>query len=214
LAVHAQEKDYLSESRVKREMFVAFNTYCCAGLEDIRRRAKHMNAAIKILAKLGLLSEGLDYSVLRASMVLIFYIFGYAKWHAYDVPLLTPLIKTGPLIFWLVPTFGAQGAVWFLGASEWTIGTLLLLGFWNKKLGLIGAIGSTFTFVCTVTILPFLPDAWEASVGFPAVTLNSGFLIKDFVTLAVSIYLMRQDALRVCGAGETHSVRKSVESSA
>jgi uncharacterized membrane protein YkgB len=137
------------------------------------------------------------YGVVRASMVLIFYIFGYAKWHAYDVPLLTPLIRTGPLIFWLIPTFGAQGAVWFLGASEWTLGTLLLLGFWNKKLGLLGAIGSTGTFLCTVTILPFLPGAWEPSVGFPALTLNSGFLMKDFVLLAVSIYLMRQDAVRV-----------------
>ena len=166
-------------------------------------KSKHMNALIKILARLGLFTDGVDYGLLRASMILIFYIFGYAKWHAYDVPLLTPLISTGPLIFWLVPTFGAQGAVWFLGASEWIIGTLLLLGFWNKKLGLLGAIGSTGTFVCTVTIIPFLPGAWEPSVGFPALTLNSGFLLKDFVLLSVSIYLMKQDALRVSrSAGE------------
>jgi uncharacterized membrane protein YkgB len=158
-----------------------------------------MNALIKILARFGLFREDLDYGLVRASMVLIFYIFGYAKWHAYDVPLITPLISAGPLIFWLVPTFGAQGAVWFLGASEWTIGTLLLLGFWNKKLGMLGAIGSAGTFVCTVTIIPFLPDAWEPSVGFPALTLNSGFLMKDFVLLAVSIYLLKQDALRVRG---------------
>lgn len=164
-----------------------------------------MNSLIKLLAKVGLTREGLDYGVLRASMVLIFFIFGYAKWHAYDVPLLTPLISTGPLTFWLIPAFGAQGAVWFLGASEWTIGTLLLLGFWNKKLGLLGAIGSTITFVCTVTILPFLPGAWEPSVGFPALTLNSGFLMKDFVLLAVSIYLMSQDTLRLSSVDETHA---------
>lgn len=164
-----------------------------------------MNALVKILARLGLLREGLDYGLVRASMVLIFYIFGYAKWHAYDVPLLTPLISTGPLIFWLVPTFGARGAVWFLGASEWIIGSLLLLGFWNKKLGLLGAIGSAGTFICTVTIIPFLPGAWEPSVGFPALTLNSGFLMKDFVLLAVSIYLIKQDAMRVSGAGDTRT---------
>jgi uncharacterized membrane protein YkgB len=166
-----------------------------------------MNPLIKILERLGLFKDDLDYALVRASMVLIFYMFGYAKWHAYDVPLLTPLISKGPLIFWLVPTLGPQGSVWFLGASEWTIGTLLLLGFWNKKLGLLGAIGSTGTFVCTVTILPFLPGAWEESAGgFPALTLNSGFLMKDFVLLAVSIYLLRQDALRVAGAAsEAHA---------
>jgi uncharacterized membrane protein YkgB len=162
-----------------------------------------MNALIKLLAKLGLFRRDLDYRLLRGSMVLIFYIFGYAKWHAYDVPLLMPLIRAGPLTAWLVPTFGPQGAVWFLAASEWTIGTLLLLGFWNKKLGLLGAIGSTGTFLCTVTILPFLPGAWEPSVGFPALTLSSGFLVKDCVLLAVSIYLMRQDAIRVSRAAET-----------
>jgi uncharacterized membrane protein YkgB len=156
-----------------------------------------MNSLINILAKLGLFREGLDYAVLRASMIFIFYIFGYAKWHAYDIPLTEPLIRAGPLIFWLVPTFGAKGAVWFLGASEWTIGTLLLLGFRNKNLGLLGAIGSTVTFLCTITIIPFLPGIWEPSVGFPALTLSSGFLVKDFVLLAVSIYLMKQDAARI-----------------
>jgi len=156
-----------------------------------------MNALIEIMARLGFLAEGLDYGLLRASMIITFYIFGYAKWHAYDVPLLTPLLKVGPLIFWLVPTFGAHGAVLFLGASEWTIGTLLLLGFWKKKLGLLGAIGSTATFLCTVTIIPFLPGAWEPSVGFPALTMSSGFLLKDVVLLAVSLCLVRQDAARL-----------------
>jgi uncharacterized membrane protein YkgB len=164
-----------------------------------------MNALVNVLGKLGLFREGLDQSLLRASMVLIFYIFGYAKWHAYDVPLLMPLISAGPLTSWLIPAFGPQGAVWFLAASEWTIGTLLLLGFRNKKLGLLGAIGSAGTFVCTITILPFLPGAWEPSIGFPALTLNSGFLVKDLVLLAVSIYLMRQDAMRVSGSGETQT---------
>ena len=90
-----------------------------------------MYALIKTMARLGLLREGLGDDLMRASMVLIFYIFGYAKWHAYDVPLLTPLLRTGPLIFWMIPAFGPEGAVRFLGASEWTIGTLLLIGFWN-----------------------------------------------------------------------------------
>jgi len=167
-----------------------------------------MNALIGLMARFGLFTEGLDYALLRASMIFTFYIFGYAKWHAYDVPLLVPLLKVGPLIFWLIPTFGEHGAVLFLGAAEWTIGTLLLLGFWNKKIGLVGAIGSTLTFLCTLTIIPVLPGAWEPSVGFPALTMNSGFLLKDVVMLAVSIYLVRQDAMRVArSAGELTAAR-------
>jgi hypothetical protein len=90
-------------------------------------------------------------------MVIIFFFFGYQKWWAYEAERLIPYISHGPLIFWLYPTFGLRGASWFLGCCEWTFGTLLLLGFWNKKLGILGALGSCMTFVGTVTIIPFMP---------------------------------------------------------
>ena len=89
----------------------------------------------------------------------------------------------------------------FLGAAESAICVLLLLGFWNKKLGLLGAAGSVVTFTCTVTIIPFIPGGWEASAGgFPAMVGPNAFLIKDVVLLGVSIYLLKQDAVRVSQA--------------
>jgi len=98
----------------------------------------------------------------------------------------------------LYPAFGVRGASLFLGSCEWTFGTLLLLGFGNKKLGILGALGSCMTFICTVTIIPFMPDGWDASAGgFPAMTGNVPFLMKDVVLLAVSLYLLRQDVVRV-----------------
>jgi uncharacterized membrane protein YkgB len=73
-----------------------------------------------------------------------------------------------------------------LGVSECLFGTLLLAGFWNKKLGILGALGSILTFLCTVTIIPFTPDGWAASAGgFPAMMGNVVFLMKDVVLLAV-----------------------------
>jgi uncharacterized membrane protein YkgB len=94
--------------------------------------------------------------------------------------------------------FGVRGATYFLGAAEWFFGALLFAGFWNKKLGILGALGSVFSFVSTVTIIPFFPDGWAASAGgFPAMKENVAFLMKDLVLLAVSVYLLRQDVLRV-----------------
>src|ERR1700721_3312741 len=115
-----------------------------------------MNALTRILAKSGLLTRDLDYHLIRASMVLIFLAFGYQKWFAYEAQILIPYISNGPLIFWLYPLFGLRGASWFLGVSEWTFGVLLLLGFWNKQLGILGALGSTPTFLGRARSIPLL----------------------------------------------------------
>ena len=82
--------------------------------------------------------------------------------------------------------------------AEWSFGLLLFAGFWNARLGMLGALGSVATFVCTVTIIPFMPNGWAASAGgFPAMIGNVAFLMKDVVLLAASIFLLKQDALRV-----------------
>jgi len=163
-----------------------------------------------VLAKLGLLREDADYHLLRASMVIIFFFFGYQKWFAYEVERLMPFISNGPLIFWLYPALGMRGATLFLGVSEWTFGTLVFLGFWNKRLGILGALGSTATFVATATIIPFMPEGWDAAAGgFPAMTGNVPFLMKDVVLLAVSIYLLKQDVQRVVLATGTIERAKS-----
>ena len=153
---------------------------------------------LNLLHRSGLSAEDVDYRVIRASMVIIFLFFGYQKWWAYEAERLVPFISNGPLISWMYPAFGYRGASWFLGASEWTFGALLLAGFWDKRLGVLGALGSTGTFIATVTIIPFLPEAWDVSAGgFPAMTGNMPFLMKDVVLLAVSLYLLKQDAVRL-----------------
>src|SRR6185295_3204059 len=156
-----------------------------------------MNALINLLTKLGLLKEDLDYHIVRASMVILFLFFGYQKWWDYEAQVLIPYISNGPLIFWMYPVFGIRGASWFLGVSEWLFGALLFLGFWNKRLGILGALGSTVTFVMTVTIIPFMPNGWDPVAGFPAMAGNIPFLMKDVVLLAASIYLLKQDVVRL-----------------
>jgi uncharacterized membrane protein YkgB len=159
-----------------------------------------MNALVNALSNSGILKEDLDYHLLRAAMVIVFFFFGYQKWWAYEAQRLVPYISNGPLIFWLYPVLGIRGASWFLGCSEWMFGTLLFLGFWNKRLGILGALGSCATFIATVTIIPFMPDGWDASAGgFPAMTGNVPFLMKDVALFAASVYLLKQDISRLSG---------------
>jgi uncharacterized membrane protein YkgB len=159
---------------------------------------KPMNLLVKILTKLGLLTKDLDYHVVRASLIIIYFFFGYQKWFPYEAKTLVPFIENGPLTSWMYPVFGLQGASWFLGVSEWLFGALLFLGFWNKKLGVLGAAGSCVTFIMTITIIPFMPNSWNADAGgFPAIQGNAAFLLKDLVLFAVSFYLLKQDVERV-----------------
>jgi uncharacterized membrane protein YkgB len=70
--------------------------------------------------------------------------------------------------------------------------------------------GLDYHLVPTVTTIPFMPDGWEAAAGFPAMKGNVAFLMKDFVLLAVSIYLLKQDVarmvdLRNTGAGHAEN---------
>jgi uncharacterized membrane protein YkgB len=165
-----------------------------------------MNSLIKTLARSRLFQGDFDYHLVRASMVLIFVLFGYQKWFEYEAQTLIPFIKNGPLIFWMYPVFGIRGASWFLGGSEWLFAALLLWGFWNKKAGILGALGCCFAMIGTVTIIPFMPDGWAASAGgFPAMQGNVAFLMKDVVLLAASFYLLKQGVVRASiSAAERH----------
>ena len=126
-----------------------------------------MNLLINALIRLGLLREDLDYH--------------------YEAQVLVPYIGNGPLLFWMYPAFGIRGASWVLGVSEWSFALLLFLGFWHKRLGILGALGSCAAFIGTVTIIPFMPYGWAASAGgFPAMTGNVAFLMKDVARVAAS----------------------------
>src|SRR6516162_1193946 len=169
-----------------------------------------MNSLIKILARSRLFQGDLDYHLVRASMVLIFLLFGYQKWFEYEEETLILFIKNGPLISWLYLVFGIRGASWFLGVSEWLFAALLFWGFWNKKAGILGALGCCFAMIGTVTIIPFMPDGWDAAAGFPAMKGNVAFLMKDVVLLAASFYLLKQDVVRVSLSEAERSERQEV----
>ena len=57
-----------------------------------------------------------------------------------------------------LPAFGVRGAGYFLATTEMIFGSLIFLGYWSPRLGILGALGSIVTFIGTTSIIPFLPD--------------------------------------------------------
>ena len=153
------------------------------------------------LSRTALFRSDIGNHLVRAAMVFTFAIFGYQKWFSFEAHQITPFVQHSPLVFWLIPAFGIRGASFFLGTTEWLFGLLIFLGFWNRKLGLLGALGSILTFAGTVSIIPFFPNAWAVEAGgFPAMYLPVAFLLKDVLFLTVSIYLFQLDVR--CAARE------------
>ena len=174
---------------------------------------KKLDSLVQKLACSRLFKSDFDYHLVRASMVLIFVLFGYQKWFEYEAQALIPFIRNGPLISWMYLVFDIRGASWFLGGSEWLSAALLFWGFWNKKAGVFGALGCAFAMIGTVTIIPFMPDGWDAAAGFPAMKGNVAFLMKDVVLLAASFYLLKQDLVRATLPAAQRRQRREVAES-
>jgi uncharacterized membrane protein YkgB len=148
-----------------------------------------------------LFRSDLDRHLIRAAMVFTFFAFSIQKWTQYTSEMLVPLISHSPIVFWLLPAFGVRGAGYFLAITETIFGSLIFLGYWSPRLGVLGALGSIVTFIGTITIIPFLPGAWAPEAGgFRIMTLPLGFLMKDVLFLAASFYLLKEDLMRA-GAG-------------
>jgi uncharacterized membrane protein YkgB len=162
-----------------------------------------LRALSGIAGRMGLLQSDFDYGFMRGAMVVVYLVFSYGKFFPYATKLMVLYITHAPLIFWLNPLLGVNGESRFLGIYELITATLFTVGFWNKKVGMVAALASSFAFVGTITIIPFIPNGWEPSAGgFPAMTGEVPFLIKDFAFLAVSLYLLKQDAVRVLSIRE------------
>jgi uncharacterized membrane protein YkgB len=145
-----------------------------------------------------LLHSDIEIKFIRWTLVMIFVLFGYAKWFPYEAQGLLPLIGNSPVLGWMHTLFGIQGASYALGVAEWTIGLGLVLGAWFPRVSVLASAGSVATYLTTITLIFSTPGGWEASAGgFPAMGGATGFLLKDVVLLAASLALLKHSVLQV-----------------
>src|SRR6201998_942021 len=124
---------------------------------DIMKRGNHL---ILYVSRTVPVRSARDGHLSRGAMVFTFFVFSIQKWSQYTAEMLVPLISPSPIVFWLLPAFGVRGAGYFLATTEMIFGSLIFLGYWSPRLGILGALGSIVTFIGTASIIPFLPDAW------------------------------------------------------
>lgn len=120
--------------------------------------------------------------VLRLSIIIIFLVFGMAKWFEFEVQALEPILtKTWLSIF---PCFlGLHGSSYFLGVVELSTVLLLIAGIKRPELGMIGAVLLILTGLVTLSLLPQLGK------------LDS-FIFKDIMVVSIGLTLLKRDLIR------------------
>lgn len=126
------------------------------------------------------------------SLALVLLWIGGMKFTLYEAEAISGLVSNSPLMRWAYSLVSMQSFSTLLGVTE--IGTALLIAA-RPISGRVAAIGGALAVGMFLTTLSFLlttPGVWETSAGgFPALSVVPGqFLVKDFVLLATSIWIL------------------------
>jgi uncharacterized membrane protein YkgB len=153
---------------------------------QVRTIAQPTESATDIAAAV----RGIGQVLVRYGLALVLLWIGAMKFTGYEAAGIQPLIQTSPLMSWLNRVLSVQGASNLLGVIEITTGLLLCLHHVWPKAAALGAVLGICTFLTTLTFLFSLPG-WEQTLGgFPALSGNGGFLLKDVVLLGASVFAL------------------------
>ncbi|WP_298946154.1 DUF417 family protein [uncultured Campylobacter sp.] len=105
---------------------------------------------------------------------------------------------------------GTYAVSYLIGAIICTIGTLVLLGIWFPKLGLIGGLLTFGMSIVTLSFLITTPETWVPNLGNPALGItespNHGFpylsgagrlVLKDIIMSAAGLIVASNAARRL-----------------
>jgi reactive chlorine resistance protein C len=125
--------------------------------------------------------EAIGTQVLRYGIVLVFVLFGTAKFTAAEAEAIKPLVSNSPFMSWMYSFLSDQGVSRLIGTIELVSAALIALRPISARASAIGSALAIGTFLTTLSFLFSTPGALAAT--HPA----HGFLLKDIVLLAGSI---------------------------
>ena len=129
--------------------------------------------------------------VARYGLVIVIAWFGAMKFTYYESHGISPLIANSPAMSWIydVMSISAFGRV--LGLLELATAALLAVKPWWPKASVLGGLLASLFFVTTLSTMITTPGVGEASAGgFPVLSANGQFLMKDIALLGLSLWLL------------------------
>jgi uncharacterized membrane protein YkgB len=106
---------------------------------------------------------------------------------------ITPLVSNSPFVGWHFKVFGPIIGSDIIGLTEITAALLIIIGYFQPKAGIVGALITTFMFLTTSSMFITTPGTVIAVPGISYMKYMSFlglFLFKDVTSLGVSFYLI------------------------
>ena len=157
-----------------------------------------MNLRYNVSAKQNAMTDAtarLGSVLARYGLVIVIAWFGAMKFTSYEAQGIQPLIAHSPFMSWLYSVFSVDTFSTLLGIFELTAALLLSLKPWSPRASIVGSVMTIVLFIATISFLFTTPGVFDAAAGgFPLLSTDGGFLIKDVALLGLAVWTLA-DAL-------------------
>jgi uncharacterized membrane protein YkgB len=131
--------------------------------------------------------------VARYALVIVLVWFGAMKFTYFETHNISPLIANSPLFSWIYDIMSIRAFGRFLGPAELVTAALLAVKPWFPKASVLGGLMACGFFVTTLSTMITTPAVAEASAGgFPVLSANGQFLMKDIALLGDAVDPVRK----------------------
>jgi reactive chlorine resistance protein C len=129
--------------------------------------------------------------IARYALVIVIAWFGAMKFTYYESHGISPLVANSPYMSWIYDVMSIRTFGRFLGTGELLTAALLALKPWFPKASMLGGLLASLFFVTTLSFMTTTPGVGEESAGgFPVLSANGQFLMKDIALLGLSLWLL------------------------
>ena len=126
--------------------------------------------------------QSLGAGILRYGLTFLLLLFGTFKFFQFEAEGIQPLLTHSPLLSWLPAILGVRGSAVVIGGVELLAGLGIASGPWFPRLGTVGGLIATITFLTTLSFLLTTPGV--LAPGNDA----GGFLLKDVILLGAAMH--------------------------
>lgn len=150
----------------------------------------------------GARAEKIGYYLALYGLAIILLLIGGFKFTTAEAQGIEGLVRHSPLMFWMYSLFSLQTVSNIIGVVEITVAVLLALRPLSARLGVLGGMGASLTFLATVSFLFSTPGVIDHSYALPVLSGTGQFLIKDLVLMGASFVILGEALQSVLGSQE------------